>query len=120
MPVYVVVVDCDMTLPTEAKSRAAARSASDARHWCALSSACRAIESTTARAARSAARHRVAVIWSPLFDDPASYASATVLKAFMPNIVMIDFADEHKCDQIYSLNKVAATELTYAARQLRQ
>jgi hypothetical protein len=52
--------------------------------------------------------------------DPASYASATVLKAFMPNIVMIDFADEQKCDQIYSLNKVAATELTYAARQLRQ
>jgi hypothetical protein len=52
--------------------------------------------------------------------DPTSYASGTLLKTFMPNIVMIDFADEHKCGEIYNLNRVAATELTYAARQLRQ
>src|SRR5688500_2562407 len=50
--------------------------------------------------------------------DPTSYASAPILKAFMPNIVMIDFADENKCAQIYDLNRVAATELTYAARML--
>ena len=50
--------------------------------------------------------------------DPTSYASANILKTFMPNIVMIDFADEYKCDEIYSLNRVAATELTYAARML--
>lgn len=50
--------------------------------------------------------------------DPTSYASAPILKAFMPNIVMIDFADEHKCAEIYDPNRVAATELTYAARML--
>jgi hypothetical protein len=50
--------------------------------------------------------------------DPTSYSSAQILKAFMPNIVMIDFADEYKCAQIYDLNRVAATELTYAARML--
>jgi hypothetical protein len=50
--------------------------------------------------------------------DPTSYASAPVLKTFMPNFVMIDFADDYKCSEIYDLNRVAATELTYAARML--
>jgi hypothetical protein len=50
--------------------------------------------------------------------DPTSYASATILKAFMPNMVMIDFADAAKCEEIYDLNQVAATELTFAAREL--
>jgi hypothetical protein len=36
----------------------------------------------------------------------------------MPNMVMIDFADAAKCDEIYDLNQVAATELTFAAREL--
>jgi hypothetical protein len=50
--------------------------------------------------------------------DPTSYASAPVLKAFMPNFIMIDFADDMKCQQIYDLNAIAAVELTYAARQV--
>ena len=50
--------------------------------------------------------------------DPTAYSSAPILKTFMPNIVMIDFADDYKCGEIYDLNRVAATELTYAARML--
>ena len=41
-----------------------------------------------------------------------SYASGTWLKAFIPNIVMIDFASRDKCRTIYKLNRLAATELT--------
>lgn len=51
--------------------------------------------------------------------DPTSYSSGTVLKAFMPNIVMIDFADPGKCRTIYNLNGIAATVLTDAARAVR-
>lgn len=50
--------------------------------------------------------------------DPLNYASAPLLKSFMPNIIMIDFADETKCQTIYDLNAIAAVELTYAARQV--
>ena len=50
--------------------------------------------------------------------DPLSYSSAPVLKTYMPNIVMIDFADETKCQEIFNLTSVAATELTAAARQV--
>jgi hypothetical protein len=52
--------------------------------------------------------------------DPTSHASGGVLKAFMPNIIMIDFADPSKCRTIYDLNSVAATALTSAARALDQ
>lgn len=41
-----------------------------------------------------------------------NYSSGTYLKAFMPNIVMIDFADATKCKTIYKLNELAATQLT--------
>lgn len=47
--------------------------------------------------------------------DPTSHASGGTLKAFMPNIVMIDFADETKCQTIYELNAVAASALTRAS-----
>lgn len=47
--------------------------------------------------------------------DPTSHASGGLLKAFMPNIVMIDFADPKKCKTIYDLNSVASTTLTRAA-----
>ncbi len=40
------------------------------------------------------------------------YASGVQMKAFMPNIVMIDFADQPKCDVIYALNAVASTRLS--------
>lgn len=39
------------------------------------------------------------------------FASGTVLKAFMPNIVMIDFVDEEKCKHIAELNTIAPTFL---------
>lgn len=52
--------------------------------------------------------------------DPATYAAGSLLKAFMPNIVMIDFADPGKCQHIYGLNHVAATALTDAARAVER
>lgn len=48
--------------------------------------------------------------------DPKKYSSAPILKAFMPNIVMVDFANEFRCQVIYDLNFVAAVELTLAAQ----
>lgn len=39
-----------------------------------------------------------------------------VLKTFMPNIVMIDFADAAKCDAIMSLNHVAGHQLMQLVR----
>lgn len=50
--------------------------------------------------------------------DPTRHAFGNVLKAFMPNVVMVDFADAQKCRTIYGLNHVAATALTDAARAL--
>ena len=47
--------------------------------------------------------------------DPTSCSAGGLLKAFMPNIIMIDFADPKKCQIIYDLNSVAATALTSAA-----
>ncbi len=38
-------------------------------------------------------------------------AGGTMLKTFMPNIVMIDFANTSRCTTIMDLNKVAAIEL---------
>jgi len=52
--------------------------------------------------------------------DPRSPGSGGVLKAFMPNFVMIDFADAEKCRTIYDMNSVAATALTAAARTVDQ
>jgi len=48
--------------------------------------------------------------------DPTSYSSGGLLKAFMPNIVMIDFADPSKCQTIYELNFIAATSIIDATR----
>ena len=50
------------------------------------------------------------------YVDPTSHVYGTVLKAFMPNIVMIDFADPKKCKTIYELNQAASTSLTNAAK----
>jgi hypothetical protein len=52
--------------------------------------------------------------------DPTNYSSGGLLKTFMPNIVMIDFAKEKRCNMIYELNTVAATQLTDAARLVDQ
>ncbi|WP_448213862.1 hypothetical protein [Colwellia sp. MEBiC06753] len=40
-----------------------------------------------------------------------NYASGAILRTFLPNIVMIDFADLNKCQFIFDLNKVADTWL---------
>ena len=50
--------------------------------------------------------------------NSASYSSGGTLKMFMPNIVMIDFADEQKCNYIYGLNTIAATKLVKATEML--
>jgi hypothetical protein len=52
--------------------------------------------------------------------NPADYSSGGLLKAFMPNFVMIDFAKEKRCKVIYDLNAVAATQLTSAAKLVSQ
>jgi hypothetical protein len=41
-----------------------------------------------------------------------------ILKAFMPNMVMIDFADANKCSTIYALNSASNADLTLAASVL--
>ena len=41
----------------------------------------------------------------PACVDPASFTGGTVLKRFLPNIVMIDFASPRKCQTIFELNR---------------
>jgi hypothetical protein len=50
--------------------------------------------------------------------DPATHAAGGVLKAFMPNIVMVDFADTHKCRIIHELNAVGSNALVQASTAL--
>lgn len=50
--------------------------------------------------------------------DACSFSSGGMLKLFMPNIVMIDFADPAKCDHIYGLNTIAAAELVKICQKL--
>lgn len=50
--------------------------------------------------------------------DACSFSSGGTLKLFMPNIVMIDFADEQKCDHIYGLNVIAAVQLVKVCQKL--
>jgi hypothetical protein len=38
-------------------------------------------------------------------------AAATHIRNYFPNIVMIDFADQDKCDLIYNLNMLVTTQL---------
>lgn len=44
--------------------------------------------------------------------NPASYASSGLLRSFMPNIIMIDFANEEYCRVIRNLNTTAQHWLT--------
>jgi hypothetical protein len=41
---------------------------------------------------------------APKSTDFGSYAAGPVIKTFMPNFIMIDFADDDKCQTIYDLN----------------
>lgn len=43
------------------------------------------------------------------FAKMDGFAGAQTIKAFMPNIVMIDFADEEKCKNIFELNTIPVT-----------
>ena len=54
----------------------------------------------------------------PMNVDLMSYSSGGTLKMFMPNVVMLDFADETKCGYIHGLNTVAAAKLVTATRVL--
>ena len=51
--------------------------------------------------------------------DRCSFSAGGSLKLFMPNIVMVDFADEEKCRYIYSLNTMAGMEIVKAFQQLQ-
>jgi hypothetical protein len=50
--------------------------------------------------------------------DPTNHAFGTVLKVYMPNIVMIDFANDTKCRRIKALNTLASTEITNKFKEL--
>jgi hypothetical protein len=52
--------------------------------------------------------------------DALSYSSGGMLKLFMPNIVMIDFADDQKCNYIYGLNTIAGAKLVKATQLIYQ
>ena len=54
----------------------------------------------------------------PANIDACKFSSGGTLKLFMPNIVMIDFADEAKCDHIYGLNTIAGVELVKICQKL--
>lgn len=44
--------------------------------------------------------------------NPVNYSSGPRLRAFIPNIVMIDFASHERCVEIYKLNTIVANQLT--------
>jgi hypothetical protein len=50
--------------------------------------------------------------------NPAQHAFGAVLKVYMPNFVLVDFADDDKCQHIYDLNAVASTDMTQAFQAL--
>ena len=53
----------------------------------------------------------------PAAVDQGDSSAAPMLKAFMPNFVMIDFADSDKCKKIYDLNQLAANTMTTAVKK---
>lgn len=56
----------------------------------------------------------------PPYMNTNSPASASAQKRFMPNIVMIDFADESRCKEIYDFNTIPALQLSEMPDQGRQ
>jgi len=53
-------------------------------------------------------------------DDVTEYTAVKRLKAYFPNIIMIDFADTAKCESIFDLNRVADSKLTKAYSKWRK
>ncbi|MHB9836187.1 PI-PLC domain-containing protein [Paraburkholderia terrae] len=56
----------------------------------------------------------------PTYVSSTDYTNGVALKVFMPNIVMVDFADIDKGKFIFELNTKATTELTQTARKIEQ
>ncbi|WP_109482747.1 hypothetical protein [Paraburkholderia sp. C35] len=56
----------------------------------------------------------------PTYVSSTDYTNGVALKVFMPNIVMVDFADIDKGKFIYELNTKATTELTETARKIEK
>ncbi len=56
----------------------------------------------------------------PLCVDPASFAGGAILKRFLPNIVMIDFASPRKCRTIFNLNKMIPAALVELEQSLEE
>lgn len=65
-------------------------------------------------------RMRLMDLWCsriPKNVDGKAASSGSVLKAFMPNFVMIDFANPERCEKIYDLNLVAANRMSKAMQR---
>lgn len=54
----------------------------------------------------------------PLYISRNNYGSGGLMKRFMPNFVMIDFADSRRCQTIFDLNELTGTGLVQAAIDL--
>ncbi|HWU78293.1 MAG TPA: hypothetical protein VN043_17490 [Rhodanobacter sp.] len=54
----------------------------------------------------------------PLYITRGAYGTGPMMKRFMPNFVMIDFADAPRCQAIFDLNQLAGTSLVEAAVNL--
>ena len=48
---------------------------------------------------------------NPLYVPSGSAATVSARKRYMPNIIMIDFADDAKCQQIHDLNTLSDSDL---------
>lgn len=54
----------------------------------------------------------------PLYIAGGQYGGGALIKRFMPNFVMIDFADAPRCQTIFDLNDLSGTRLVQAALNL--
>jgi hypothetical protein len=54
----------------------------------------------------------------PLYISRGNYGVGPMMKRFMPNFVMIDFADAPRCQAIFDLNELSGNRLVQAAMNL--
>lgn len=54
----------------------------------------------------------------PLYIAGGQYGAGALIKRFMPNFVMIDFADSQRCQAVFDLNELTGTRLVQAAINL--
>jgi hypothetical protein len=55
----------------------------------------------------------------PMYISRGNYGTGPMMKRFMPNFVMVDFADAPRCQAIFDLNDLSGTRLVDAAMNLR-